>query len=109
MFANILTVSGCISECLQPTELKWGTHENNKPATARQHLIGDRVAIHLDQPGGSTIVKSWVLIDPQPAFLITHNESIALADYYSLYDDNTNELIFWPTKPLCLSSLRCNS
>jgi homospermidine synthase len=49
------------------------------------HDEGCRAAIYLNRPGASTRVRSWTpLAGPQHGFLITHSESIAIADYFSI-------------------------
>jgi homospermidine synthase len=86
-FWNTWSVEGFISEGLQPAELGWGTHETWKPANARSHKKGNRAAIYLEQPGANTRVRTWC---PTPGaqygFLVTHNESISIADYFTVRD-----------------------
>ena len=84
-FFNTWSVAGFVAEACQPAELGWGTHEQHWPADARRHVNGCRAAIYLDRPGASVRVKSWVPgIGPYHGFLITHGESISLADYFTL-------------------------
>ena len=84
-FVNTWSVEGFISEGLQPAELGWGTHEKRLPADGRKQKTGGRAAIYLTRPGADTRVRSWT---PTPGaqygFLVTHNESISIADYYTL-------------------------
>ena len=96
-FANTWSVLGCIEECLQISELGWGTHEESLPSNGNNHTIGCKSAIYLNSLGGETIVQSWVPTGPQEAFLITHNESISLAEYFSVYAEADNNLLFRPT------------
>jgi homospermidine synthase len=84
-FWNTWSVEGFISEGLQPSELGWGTHERWKPDTAREHAEGCRAAIYLDQPGANTRVRTWCPTPgPQYGFLVTHNEAISIADYFTV-------------------------
>lgn len=87
VFWNTWSVEGFISEGLQPSELGWGTHERWKPKNARKHRKGCKAAIYLEQPGANTRVRSWC---PTPGaqygFLVTHNEAISIADYFTLRD-----------------------
>jgi homospermidine synthase len=84
-FWNTWSVEGFISEGLQPSELGWGTHEKWKPDTAREHAEGCRAAIYLDQPGANTRVRTWCPTPgPQYGFLVTHNEAISIADYFTV-------------------------
>ena len=86
-FWNTWSVEGFISEGLQPAELGWGTHENWKPKTARKHKKGCRAAIYLEQPGANTRVRTWAPAPgPQYGFLVTHNEAISIADYFTVKD-----------------------
>jgi len=87
VFWNTWSVEGFISEGLQPAELGWGTHEKWMPRNARKQKKGSKAAIFLEQPGANTRVRSWC---PTPGaqygFLVTHNESISIADYFTVRD-----------------------
>jgi homospermidine synthase len=86
-FINTWSVEGFISEGLQPAELGWGTHEKTLPATAGLHSGGCQAAIYLKQPGANTRVRTWCPTPgPQYGFLVTHNEAISIADYYTVGD-----------------------
>ncbi len=83
-FVNTWSVDGFVSEGSQPAELGWGTHEKSWPADARGHNFGGGAAIYLERPGASTRVRSWTPLEGAfHGFLITHNESISIADYYT--------------------------
>ena len=85
VFVNTWSVEGFISEGLQPAELGWGTHEKWMPSNARKHKAGTQAAIYLLQPGANTRVRSWTpTARAQYGFLVTHNESISIADYFTL-------------------------
>ncbi|MCI4661761.1 MAG: homospermidine synthase [Neomegalonema sp.] len=96
-FHNTWSVEGFISEGKQPAELGWGTHERWMPANARHHESGCQAAIYLEQPGATTRVRSWC---PTPGaqfgFLVTHNESISIADYLTARDD-AGAAVYRPT------------
>jgi homospermidine synthase len=84
-FINTWSVAGFLSEAGQPAELGWGTHEKHWPADACRHATGSPAAIYLHRPGATTRVRSWTpLAGPQQAFLVTHGESISIADYLTL-------------------------
>lgn len=86
-FVNTWSVDGFASEARQPSELGWGTHERHFPPDGRRHDDPRAPSIYLDRPGGSTRVRSWTpLAGAQQAFLITHGESISIADYLTLGD-----------------------
>jgi homospermidine synthase len=80
-FVNTWSIEGFISEGSQPAELGWGTHERHFPADGRRHDFGGQAAIYLLRPGAATRVRSWTPLEgPYHGFLITHGESISIAD-----------------------------
>jgi homospermidine synthase len=96
VFVNTWSVEGFLSEGMQPAELGWGTHEKWMPANAGTHKAGCGAAIYLNQPGANTRVRSWCPTPgPQYGFLVTHNESISIADYYTVRDGE--KVIYRPT------------
>jgi homospermidine synthase len=87
VFVNTWSVEGFLSEGMQPAELGWGTHERWAPSNAGAHKTGCGAAIYLNQPGADTRVRSWTPTAlGQYGFLVTHNESISIADYLTLRD-----------------------
>ncbi|MCQ8783267.1 homospermidine synthase [Mangrovibrevibacter kandeliae] len=97
VFRNTWSVDGFLSEGMQPAELGWGTHEKWLPATARKHSRGSRAAIFLEQPGANTRVRTWCPTPgPQFGYLVTHNEAISLADYFTVRS-GSGEVQFRPT------------
>ncbi len=95
-FVNTWSVEGFVSEGLQPSELGWGTHEKELPPDGRQHDFGSGAAIYLLRPGAGTRVRSWTpTARSQHGFLVTHNESISIADYFTLRAGN--EVVYRPT------------
>ena len=95
-FVNTWSVEGFISEGLQPAELGWGSHERHVPHEATFHEHGCRAAIFLTRPGATTRVRSWTPNSgPIQGYLITHNESISIADYLSI--EKNGETIYRPT------------
>ena len=104
VFWNTWSVEGFISEGLQPAELGWGTHENWMPKNAKKHKKGCKAAIYLEQPGANTRVRTWCPTPgPQYGFLVTHNESISIADYFTVPRQGRRSDLP-PDLPLCLSS-----
>jgi homospermidine synthase len=86
-FVNTWSADGFVSEGRQPAELGWGTHERQFPVDGHRHEAGSLAAIYLERPGASTRVRTWTpLGGPFQAFLITHNESISIADHFTLGD-----------------------
>jgi homospermidine synthase len=85
VFVNTWSVEGFVSEGLQPAELGWGTHEKHMPPEGKRHAFGPDCAIYLLHPGAGTRVRSWTpTAKSQHGFLITHNESISIADFLTL-------------------------
>lgn len=95
-FVNTWSVEGFVSEGLQPAELGWGTFEKWIPENGSTHTSGCQAAIYLNQPGANTRVRTWC---PTPGAqygrLVTHNESISIADYFTVRSGN--KVIYRPT------------
>jgi len=86
-FVNTWSIDGFVSEGSQPAELGWGAHERHFPDDGARHEFGSGAAIYLLRPGAGTQVRSWTPLEgPYIGFLITHNESISTADYFTLRD-----------------------
>lgn len=95
-FVNTWSIDGFVGEGCQPAELGWGSHEKGIPLDGRRHEFGCDAAIYLLRPGASQRVRTWTPLEgPFHGFLITHNESISLADYFTLKEDGF--LAFRPT------------
>ncbi|MFG1190268.1 homospermidine synthase [Xanthobacter flavus] len=95
-FWNTWSVEGFVSEGLQPAELGWGTHEKTLPADGRTHEGGCGAAIYLLSAGAATRVRSWTPTpQAQYGFLVTHNESISIADYLTVRDGD--QVLYRPT------------
>jgi homospermidine synthase len=95
-FVNTWSVEGFVAEGLQPSELGWGTHEKAMPADGRRHEFGCDAAIYLTRPGASTRVRSWTpTAQAQHGWMITHNESISIADFFTLRE--AGRVIYRPT------------
>ncbi len=91
VFVNTWSIEGFLSEGMQPAELGWGTHEKWMPSSAGVHSAGCGAAIYLKRPGADTRVRSWTpTAQAQFGLMVTHNESISIADYYTLRDSAGN-------------------
>ena len=97
VFYNTWSIDGFISEGLQPAELGWGSFEGELPFDGAEHEFGSGAAIYLKRPGAGTRVRTWT---PKAGsiigFLITHSESISIADYFTLKGDQ-GEVLYRPT------------
>lgn len=86
-FVNTWSCDGFVSEGRQPAELGWGTHERHFPADAARHERGSLASIYLTRPGAGTRVRTWTpLAGPLHGFLVTHGESISIADHLTVGD-----------------------
>jgi homospermidine synthase len=95
-FINTWSVEGFIAEGSQPSELGWGTHEKAMPPGAHRHEFGCDAAIYLTRPGAGMQVRSWTpTAQAQHAWMITHNESISIADYFTLRENG--KVVYRPT------------
>ena len=95
-FVNTWSIDGFVGEGCQPAELGWGSHEKQFPEDGRRHDFGSDAAIYLMRPGASTRVRTWTPLEGSfHGFLITHNESISIADYFTLRENG--EVRYRPT------------
>lgn len=89
-FVNTWSIDGFVGEGCQPSELGWGTHEKEFPEDGREHDYGSRAAIYLMRPGVSMRVRTWTPLEGAfHGFLVTHGESISIADYFTVRDGDT--------------------
>ena len=66
------------------------------PKNGAKHKAGCQAAIYLKQPGANTRVRSWTpTAKAQYGFLVTHNEAISIADYFTLR--NGRKVAYRPT------------
>ena len=88
VFVNTWSVEGFVSEGVQPAELGWGTHEKWLPengrletrsAAGRRPTCCSRAPTRVYAPGPDARARN-------SGFLVTHNESISIADYFTLRD-----------------------
>jgi homospermidine synthase len=95
-FVNTWSVEGFVDEGLQPAELGWGSHEKHWPHDAGRHGFGSDSAIYLGRPGIATRVRSWTPLEgPYHGFLVTHAESMSIADHLTLRENG--QVVYRPT------------
>jgi homospermidine synthase len=95
-FVNTWSIDGFVSEGCQPAELGWGTHERQLPPGGMRHASGCGAAIYLNRPGAGTRVRTWTpMAGAFHGFLVTHNESISIADYLTLREGDA--VLYRPT------------
>jgi len=97
-FINTWSIEGFVSEGMQPAEMGWGSHELHWPSDAERHGYGCDAAVFLQRPGITTRVRSWTPLEgPYYGFLVTHGESISIADHLTVRDSNKAEVTYRPT------------
>lgn len=95
-FVNTWSVAGFIGEGTQPSELGWGSHEREMPKDGARHGFGCDAAIYLNRPGMATRVRSWTPLEgPFHGFLVTHGESISIADHLTVWQKG--KAVYRPT------------
>lgn len=95
-FVNTWSIDGFVSEGCQPAELGWGTHEKSLPEESELLETGTARAAILLRPGASVRVRTWTPLEGGfHGFLITHNESISLNDYFTVWENG--EAVYRPT------------
>ena len=95
-FINTWSVDALIAEAMQSAELGWGSHERHWPHDAHHHDFGSNCGIYLSKPGAETQVRTWTPSSgPILGYLITHTESLSIAEYLTLKKDN--QVYYRPT------------
>jgi homospermidine synthase len=96
-FVNTWSIDGFYSEGCQPAELGWGTHEKWLPDGAQGFDYGPACGIFLPSVGAATRVRTWTpQCGPILGYLITHNESVSTADYFTVFDAE-GKAVYRPT------------
>jgi homospermidine synthase len=94
-FVSTWSVDGFLGEASQPAELGWGTSEGPLPRDGR-NAPGDGPGIYLLRPGMDVRVRSWTpAAGPFVGFLITHMESLSIADHLTLRQGG--RIVYRPT------------
>jgi len=95
-FVNTWSIDGFVSEGCQPAELGWGTHEKSFPSDGVLLASGSAQGMILLRPGASVRVRTWTPLEGSfHGFLITHNESISINDYFTLWENG--RAVYRPT------------
>lgn len=111
-FRNTWSVPGFINELAQDCEVGWGSHETQLPEGAQWPSVGSQANIYWPHPQhGLMQVKSWVpSVGESLAWLVTHNESISLAEFLTVHDGEgqatyrpTVYFAYQPCPPACQS------
>ena len=86
VFWNTWSVEGFISEGMQPAELGWGTHEKWMPKNAQeaQARLARRRSIWSSPAPTRGCAPGARRPAPQYGFLVTHNEAISIADFFTV-------------------------
>jgi homospermidine synthase len=80
---------GFLTELQQPVELGWGSHETQLPAAASTQGCASTPSLFWEHTGNHpALVKSWTPSGGfQDALLITHHESISIADFLTIHGE----------------------
>lgn len=97
-FRNTWSAPGFINELAQPCEAGWGSHETTLPSGAQHPSYGTQASIYWPHPEQDLAqVKSWVpSVGDSLAWLVTHNESISLAEFLTV-NDGHGRVLYRPT------------
>lgn len=97
-FCNTWSVPGFINELAQDCEAGWGSHESQLPEGAQFPSVGSKSNIYWPHPQHDLMqVKSWVpSVGESAAWLVTHNESISLAEFLTVHDGE-GQVTYRPT------------
>lgn len=88
-FVNTWSVDGFLDELMQPSEMGWGSHERHLPHDASPHTDGCQAAIYFNCPSAAVKVRTWTPTHGAGhAFMVTHSESISIADYLTISQHN---------------------
>ena len=83
-FVSTWSIEGFLTEGTQPAELGGGTAKAALPTDGRR-LTADGPWVYLLRPGVDVRVRSWApAADPFVGYLITHMESLSIADHLTL-------------------------
>jgi len=92
-FFNTWSADGFLSELMQPSEFGIGTHEKRILPVIERASKGP--GAYFPAPSVCVRVKTWTPDGPGEGYLVTHNESLSIADYFSHSEGST--LTYRPT------------
>ena len=105
-FINTWSVDGFVNEAIQPAELGWGTHELHKLDNILHHKTGTQASVYLTKSGCLTKARGWTPTQGQyHGWIITHNESISIADYFTTDDCTYRPSVYYVYHPCDLAVL----
>lgn len=91
-FINTWSIPAFHEELIAPSEVGWGTHEIDFPKDARRHQTLNQCAIYFTKPGCVVKARSWSPnSDVFIGNVISHEEVISIADYYTVLDHASSE------------------
>lgn len=94
-FVNTWSVEGLYEEGVAPSEMGWGTHEEEMPADGVAFEDGPRNVICLRSLGVNTWARSWVPSGPIVGMVIRHGEAFGISDRLTVW--NGDRAIYRPT------------
>ncbi len=103
-FVGTWSVHGCWDEAISQSEIGWGTHEKQLPASAVAPEHGPGNQIILSQRGLNTWVRSWVPNQEIVGMVVTHGESFTISHALTVREENV--VVYRPT--VHYAYLACN-
>lgn len=94
-FVSTWCPDGMWDECISPSEIGWGTHEQWLPPSAVVPDVGPGNQIVLPQMGMNTWVRSWVPHREIVGMLVAHGESFGLSHALTVEEDGRT--VYRPT------------
>lgn len=91
-FVNTWSVEGFYEEAIAPTEIGWGTHEQELPPDARLHHNGPRNQICLARFGMNTYVRSRVPSSEIVGMVIRHGEAFSISEALTVHGEDGTPL-----------------
>lgn len=95
VFRNTWSIIGFVEEGVAPSELGWGSHEND--AAGLGYDVGPQNQIALRSRGINTWVKSWVPSGPIVGMIVRHEEAYSISKYLTV--DNYRPTVHYAYLP----------
>lgn len=97
-FTNTWSVDGLLTELKQRSEIGYGSHEPKNVAGITR--IDGEVSAYLDTIGAATKAYTWIPFKGKmDGFVLTHNESISIAESLSIRHNGYSPTVFYCYNP----------
>ena len=95
-FVNTWSVEGFWAEGRAPSEMGWGTHEDEHPEDGESQ----GTAAFLHKPGVTVMMRSWVPNGGQyNGFCVQHSESVTISQYFETEDGKFRPSVYYVYHP----------